>query len=129
MSFLDNLESNLKSLESRDEKDSQREHQRREADARAVQAVAPYADKLKNSPFTQGLMSHATRLGFAQRTKVHIVWLGSTLRLEAKERKLDLRPTADGVIASFLEHGQEVRTQPVNLDGDPEALARQWFTA
>ncbi len=129
MSFLDNLESNLKSLESRDEKNSQLEQQRREADAKAVQAAAPYADKLKNSAFTQALMAHATRVGFAQRTKVHIAWLGTTLRFEAKERKLDLRPTADGVIASFIEDGQEVRTQPVDLEGDPEALARQWLAA
>ena len=127
MSFLDNLESNLKSLESRDEKNSQLEQQRREADAKALQAAAPYADKLKNSAFTQALMDHATRLGFAQRTKVHIAWLGTTLRLEARERKLELRPTADGIIAAFVENGQDVRTHAVNLEGDPEALARQWL--
>ncbi|HLJ48902.1 MAG TPA: hypothetical protein VKU01_22960 [Bryobacteraceae bacterium] len=129
MGFLDNLESNLKSLESRDEKDSQREQQRRDADARAVQASAPFADKLKNSAFTQGLMGHATRLGFAQRTKVHIVWLGTTLRLEAKDRKLELRPTPQGVIAAFIENGDETGTQAVDLDSDPEALARQWLAA
>ena len=129
MGFLDNLESSLKSLESRDEKDSQREQQRREADARAFQAAAPFADKLKNSAFTQGLMGHATRIGFAQRTKVHIAWLGSTLRLEARDRKLELRPTPQGVIAAFIENGNETRSQAIDLDGDPQELAREWLAA
>src|SRR5574337_1022665 len=99
MGFLDNLESNLESLESRDERESQRDRQRRADDAAAVRATAPFAEALKGSAFTSELLNHVTRRGFARRVKVHIVWLGDTLRLEAREKKLELRPTAEGIIA------------------------------
>jgi len=127
MSFLDNLEGNLKNLESRDEKESQRDHERREAESNAARAAAPYAEQLRDSAFTKELLNHATRLGFANRVKVHITWLGTTLRLEARDKKLELRPTPEGVSAVFVENGREVRTQPVDLRGDPERLAREWL--
>lgn len=34
----------------------------------------------------------------------HIAWLGTTLRLEACGRRLELRPTATGIIVVYLEH-------------------------
>jgi len=55
--------------------------------------------------------------------------LGSTLRLEARARRLELRPTANGIVAVYLENGQETRTEPLDLSGDPEHLIRQWLTA
>src|SRR5579884_1931725 len=118
MGFLDNLENSLKSLESRDERDSQNERHRREAEEQAARAAAPFAEELKSAPFTQQLMAQATRLGFAQRTKVHIAWLGTTLRLEARERRLELRPTAEGVMAVFVDQGVELRRESVDLNGD-----------
>lgn len=127
MSFLDNLESSLKNLESRDEKESQRDHERREAENRAARAAAPYAEQLRESLFTKELLNHAARLGFAKRVKVHIAWLGTTLRLEARDTKLELRPMPEGVSAVFVENGSEVRTEPVDLKGDPERLAREWL--
>lgn len=127
MGFLDNLEDSLKNLESRDEKDSQRDRELKEAESNAARAAAPYAELLRESPFTAGLLEHATRLGFAKRMKVRIVWLGTTLRLEAREKKLDLRPTPDGIIAVFIEDGREAGTKRVDLDGNPEKLARKWL--
>jgi hypothetical protein len=127
MSFLDNLENSLKNLESRDEKESQRDRERNEAESSAARAAAPYAELLRNSAFTAGLLEHATRLGFAKRMKVRIVWLGTTLRLEARDKKLDLRPAPDGIIASFIEDGREVRSKRVDPEGNPESLASEWL--
>ncbi|HWB83932.1 MAG TPA: hypothetical protein VG675_07310 [Bryobacteraceae bacterium] len=131
MSFLDNLESNLKNLESREEGagDAERERRAREKDRADAQAAAPYAEELKKSEYTAGLLRHATRAGHELRTKVHIVWLGSTLRLEARERRLELRPTGKGVMAVFLENNQEKSSRLVDLKGNPEDLARQWLAA
>jgi len=127
MGFLDNLENSLKSLESRDERDSQNERHKREAELQIAQAAAPFAEQLKKAPFTEQLMAHATRLGFAQRTKVHIAWLGTTLRLEARDRRLELRPTPEGVTAVFLKDGVELWQEELDLNGDAEKLAREWL--
>jgi hypothetical protein len=129
MSFLDNLEDNLKSLESTEQgrEGAEREHKAREQARAAAQAVAPHAEALKQSAFTAELLKQATRVGFAMRTKVHIAWLGSTLRLEARERRLELRPTATGVVAVYIEGGVETRTEAVDLSGNAETLVRQWL--
>lgn len=131
MSFLDNLENNLKSLESREEggEAAERRQRARAAERAGAQAVAPYADELKKSPFTAGVLTHAARVGHSLRTKVHVAWLGNTLRLEARERRLELRPTAAGIVAAYLENGQETRTTPLDLNGSPEELVRRWLSA
>ena len=49
MSFLDNLENNLKALESRDEGGLD-ESRRRERDRGAPLAAAPWAERLKREP-------------------------------------------------------------------------------
>jgi hypothetical protein len=129
MSFLDSLENNLKSLESRDEsaQQSKDDIQKREAERARAQAAAPYAEQLKSSPFTAELLNQVTRLGHSQRIKVHIAWLGTTLRLEARERKLELRPSADGVVAVSMEKNTVLRSEKVDLSGDPAALAEAWL--
>src|SRR5438067_13407354 len=129
MSFLDNLENNLKSLESHEEGNDAAEQQRRtrERNRAEAQASAPYAEELKKSPFTAELLKQAARVGFEKRTKVHVAWLGSTLRLEAREKRLELRPTADGVMAVYIEGGNEVGTERVDLGGDAEGLVRGWL--
>jgi hypothetical protein len=127
MSFLDNLENTLKSLESREEADTQRERQNREADRARALAAAPWADRLKNGPFTRDLLSHATRLGFARRLKVRPTWIGATLRLEAGDRRLDLEPGPEGITARFFENSQPGVTRPIHLDAPAEALAREWL--
>jgi hypothetical protein len=127
MSFLDNLENNLKALEGRDEMANPREIERRESQRAHALAVGPHAEKLKNAPFTSELLKHVTRIGREQRTLVRPFWLGGTLRLEARDRKLELRPTPEGIIAVYLADNQELRREPLNLDSDPEALARTWL--
>ena len=131
MSFLDNLENNLKSLESAEQNRDERERRQRDRSAERAEALAaaPWAEELKNGPFTPELLKQATRVGFSLRMKVNIVWMGTTLRLEARERRLELRPTASGVVAAYSEGGQEQRVEPVDLKGDPAALVGGWLAA
>jgi hypothetical protein len=129
MSFLDNLENNLKSLESREEGNESAEQQQRarERDRAQAQAAAPYAEELKKGPFTAELLKQSARVGFEKRTKIHVAWLGSTLRLEARDRRLELRPTGSGVLAVYLEDGQEVRSEPLDLKRSAEEFIRAWL--
>jgi hypothetical protein len=128
MGFLDNLESDLKNLEKSNERESSAgERSRRERERAQAVAAGPFAEELKNSAFTMGLLDHATRIGFGQRMKVNITWLGTTLRLDARERRLELKPTPSGVVAVFSESGEELSTTPVDLKSDPEKLARYWL--
>ena len=130
MSFSDNLENSLKNLESHDERDAaggSQSRQRRQAQRANVLASAPHAEKLRTGKFTSGLMTHATRIGHGLRTKVNIIWLGSTLRLQAREHRLDLRPTPEGVFAHFFVGEKETRKETVDLSGNPEKLAREWL--
>ena len=131
MSFLDNLESNLKSLESQDEAndDAARRQRSRDTQRATAQAVAPFAEQLKKGPYTAELFRQAARIGHSLRVKVHIAWLGSNLRLEARERRLELRPTPKGVLAVWIENNQETRTEPVDLGGQPEQMLREWLNA
>ncbi|MCX6620501.1 MAG: hypothetical protein NTY38_05395, partial [Acidobacteria bacterium] len=117
MGFLDNLENSLKNLETADERaaDTQQSAERREAERAHAKAIAPFAEQLKHSPFVSDLLTHATRIGHGLRTKVHVAWLGDTLRLDAKERRLELRPTLQGVSAVFLENAEEVRSRVLEL--------------
>lgn len=129
MSFLDNLENSLKSLESSEEaaESRQREEDRRKSERARSLASAPWAEKLKNSPFTSQLLKQATAEGFKLRTKVYISWIGTNLRLEARGNKLELQPTGEGILAKLSSEGVEERTQPVNLEGDPEVLVKQFL--
>ncbi len=79
MSFLDNLESNLKSLESQDER-SPADNRRRDSERARTLAEAPWAARLKRSPYTQRLLGEATRAGHKLRAKVYIAWIDTTFR-------------------------------------------------
>ena len=129
MSFLDNLENNLKSLESQEEgkESAERSRRAREAQKATEQAAAPWADELKKGPFTAELLKQSARIGFSLRLKIHVAWLGTTLRLEAREKRLELRPTAAGVVAAYLDHAAETRSEPLDLRGDPAELVRRWL--
>src|SRR5947207_7810373 len=132
MSFLDNLENNLKSLESSEQRKDEAERQRRSRDheRERERAAAPFAEELKQSPFTAELLKHAARIGHGMRVKVHVAWLGSTLRLEARERRLELRPTPEGIVAVHLDaNNLETASAPVDLAGNPETLVRDWLAA
>jgi hypothetical protein len=131
MSFLDNLESNLKSMESREERGEQnsRDTKSRDSERARVRASAVYAEQLRKGPYAAELLRQATRLGHAMRTKIHLAWLGTTLRLEARGSKLELRPTPEGVVAAFIGNSAEVRSVPVDLASNPESLAREWLAS
>jgi hypothetical protein len=132
MSFLDGLENTLKNMESREERDPAKAaevRRARESDRAWALAAAPFADQLKHGPFTASLMDHATRIGFSQRTKVQMVWLNTTLRLQAKEKRLELMPTPEGVVATFTEGDQQTGRRLLDLNSDAEALAKEWLAA
>src|SRR5579872_3180816 len=116
MGFLDNLENDLKALENREEKDpekAKRAHERREADRAAALLRAPHAAALRNSPFTAELLTQCRTIGRSQRVLVQFTWLGEILRLEAKEKRVELAPTAEGITAIFSLNGAEVGRAPV----------------
>lgn len=116
-------------MEAREERGEQssRDAKLRNSERARAQASAANAELLRKGPYAAELMKQATRLGHAMRTKVHLAWLGSTLRLEARGSKLELRPTPDGVIAAFIENNTEVRSVPADLAGNPEGLVRAWL--
>ena len=130
MSYLDNLESNLKALESQEEKDPQaraRAAAARDAARSQALAIAPYADALRNGPFLDGLLTACRELGHARRILVRAAWVDSTFRLEAGTKKLELRPTPDGVLAISYADGKEQESTPVDLASDPAKLAKKWL--
>ncbi len=133
MGFLDNLENDLKALENREERDPEkikRERERRDADRTAALLRAPHADALKNSPFTMELLTECRAIGHGQRVLVQFTWLGETLRLDAKTKRLELTPTADGITAVFSVNGDETGRAAVDprVD-DAAALARRWLAS
>jgi hypothetical protein len=132
MSFLDNLENDLKALENREERDPEkvkREHERREAERTAALLRAPHAEALKTSTFTSELLTHCRTIGHAQRVLVHFTWLGESLRMDAKAKRMELTPTAEGITAILSLNGEEIGREAVdpNVD-DPAALAKRWLT-
>ncbi|MGH9658751.1 MAG: hypothetical protein ACRD96_09415 [Bryobacteraceae bacterium] len=130
MSFSDSLESNLKNLEAREERDpgaGRRDRARKQSEKARVLAAAPWAEKLRNGKFTAGLLRDAARISHGMRTKVRILWIDRTLRLEAREHRLDLVPTPEGVVAQTSVSGSETAREMVDLAGDPELFARKWL--
>jgi hypothetical protein len=126
MSFLDNLESNLKDLESGQERDP-KEKKLRDSERASALAAAPWAEKLKNGVYTQELLKAATHAGFQVRKRVNMAWLGTTLKLELQGRTLALSPTAEGIVAVVSSDGKEEQKHPVNLEGSPADLVKQWL--
>lgn len=130
MSFLDSLENNLKALEGREEKDPEkvkREQEQRAADRAAALLRAPHVEALKSSAFTSELLTQCRTIGHGQRVLVQFTWVGETLRLDARSKRLELQPTAEGIVGTYFEDGQELRQEPVDLSGDAAALARAWL--
>jgi hypothetical protein len=132
MSFLDNLENNLKALENREERDPERvkrERERREADRAAALLRAPHAEALKTSPFTSELLTQCRAIGHGLRILVQFTWLGEGLRLDAKEKRMDLTPTAEGITAVLSLNGEEIGRKIIDpkID-DAAALASRWLT-
>jgi hypothetical protein len=126
MSFLDNLENNLKALESL-EQGGIDESKRREAERNRGIASAPWAEQLKNGPYAPALIQQSIRAGHVRRMKIHLAWIGTTLRLEARGQRLELRPTPAGVDAVLLDGDAEIMQTQVDLSGSPEALVSDWM--
>jgi hypothetical protein len=130
MSFLDNLENNLKALESREDRDPrtlERERSAREAERDRVRRTAPHAEALRNGSYAGELITACRAIGHARRILVRPTWVDSVLRLEAGNQKLELRPTPEGVQAVFITAGSEERTEPVDLSEPPSTLANKWL--
>lgn len=132
MSFLDNLENNLKALENQEEKDPEkvkRDKERREAERNAALLRAPYVEALKNSPFTTQLLTECRTIGHGQRVLVQFVWIGESLRLNAKNKRMELTPSSEGIEAVMSQDGEEIARTTVDPNkDDPSALARRWLT-
>ena len=133
MSFLDNLENNLKALESREEKDPEkvkRDRERRDAERDAALLRAPHVDALKQSAFTSELLTQCRTIGRGQRVLVQFTWVGEHLRLDAKAKRLELVPTSEGIEAVFSIDGVATRRAKVDPQADDAAaLARSWLAS
>jgi hypothetical protein len=122
MSFLDNLENNLKALEST-ESDGLEDQKRREANKRDAIAAAPWAEKLKSSPWVAKFMRDLTRAGFSRRTKINFAWIDRVLRAEAVDERLEIIPTPKGIDAAWAD-----RRIPVDLADEPDKLIQEWLS-
>ncbi len=130
MSFLDNLENSLNSLEKGSEREEGgREQARRKLELANQAAIAPWAERLKKSAYTEELLKTATREGFKLRTKVYISWSEAGLRLEARERRMLVQPTASGIEALFFWNNEQCGARAVGLESDPADLVRDWLAA
>ena len=137
MSFLDNLESTLKALEAREEKDPaavREQQQLREAERDAALRRAPFAEALKTSPFTNNLLGECRAQGRPLRVLVRFTWIGETLRLDARlndqDKRLELIPTADGIAAVSSVDGNETTRQYLDLNtADPASVAASWLNS
>ena len=126
MGFLDNLENAVKSMEAQDQQDPLAEQRRRDHQKEA-RIAAPYAEELRNGPFSAALMNFVADLSFDYRTKVLIAWIDTTLRFEARGHRLELRPTADGIVSVFMNGREELRSERVTARTNPEKLAREFL--
>ncbi len=128
MGFLDNLEDALKSVERGAEREDEKSaNVSRAAELEAVRAAAPNAEALKKGQWTQDFLTHCVTLGHNQRMRVGMAWIGATLRLDAREKRLDLQPAAESIIAIYSVDGVETARESVDLQSDPAAFARKWL--
>jgi hypothetical protein len=126
MDFLDNLENSLKNLEQQGERDSDAAARQNEARRLAGQ-IAPWADTLKKSAYVQNLFEKAAVAGHRLRSKIYIAWLEGNLRLEAKGRWCEIRPTPAGIQYEFVESEGGTVTHPLDLSSDPDTLLSAWL--
>lgn len=131
MSFLDNLENNLKALENQEERDLEKvklDRERRDAERSAALLRAPHAEALKKSPFTEELLTQCRTIGHGQRVLVRFTWIGENLRLDAQTKRMELIPAANGITAVLSVDGVEAaRTNIDPQTDDAAALARRWL--
>lgn len=126
MDFLDSLENSLKSLESQEERDPAALRRQQDRKTETL-AAAPWAEKLKSSEYTRQLFEQVAVEGHRMRAKIYMSWLDSVLRLEVRGRWCELRPTADGIKAEFLNINGQAESTDVELSSDPKLLLNQWL--
>ena len=128
MSFLDNLENNLKALENRDERETGRDRAAQEARKAKARELAPVVDALRQTPFTGDLIAACRVAGHARRIMVRPTWIDTVFRLEAGTRKLELQPTPEGVQVVFFEDGAETAREKLDLKkAKAQKLAERWL--
>ena len=89
---------------------------------------APHLEALKNSPFTLELLTQCRAIGHGQRVLVQFAWIGETLRLDAKAKRMELIPSNEGITAVFSQNGTETGRERVNpQNDDASVLARRWL--
>jgi hypothetical protein len=126
MDFLDNLENSLKNLEQQQERDPNAAARQIEA-RRLASEIAPWADALKTSAYVQSLFEKAAVAGHRLRSKIYMAWLENTLRLEAKGRWCEIRPTPGGIQYEFVSADGSTVTEPLDLSSDPNTLLGRWL--
>jgi DNA repair exonuclease SbcCD ATPase subunit len=126
MDFLDNLENSLKNLEQQQERDSNSAARQMEARRKASE-IAPWADALKKSAYVQDLFQKAAIAGHRLRSKIYIAWLENTLRLEAKGRWCEIRPTTSGIEYEFVSPDGGTVKKSLDLASDPDLLLAEWL--
>jgi hypothetical protein len=126
MDFLDSLENSLKNLEQQQERDQNAAARQVEA-RRLAGEIAPWADALKNSAYVQNLFDKAAIAGHRLRSKIYMAWLENTLRLEARGRWCEIRPTPGGIEYEFVSADGSTVTEPLDLSSDPDTLLGRWL--
>ena len=85
---------------------------------------------MKNSAFTSELLTQCRTIGHGQRVLVRFTWIGETLRLDAKEKRMELVPTSQGITVAFFADGSETWRGSVDPQSDDAAaLAQRWLAA
>jgi len=85
-------------------------------------------EALRDSAFTSELLGQCRVVGREAKVLVQFTWIGENLRLDAKEKRMELVPTADGIIAVVSENGVESDQWKVDPEKDEAAaLARRWL--
>ncbi len=131
MGFLDNLENQLKALERQEERDPEQQKQdraRRDAERNAAILRAPHVEAVRNSAFTSELLGQCRLVGREHKVLVQFAWIEDALRLDAKEKRMELVPTAEGIVAVFYQDGVEISREKVDPEKDnAEKLVRSWL--
>ncbi len=67
-------------------------------------------------------------VGREHKLLVQFAWIEDNLRLDAKEKRMELVPTAEGIVAVLSQDGAEVSRESVNPETDnAEKLVRRWL--
>ena len=90
-----------------------------ESDRARNLAVAPWSEKLKNSPYTNDLFDKAVAAGHRRRTKVYLARIDNAFGWRRKKGDLKLKPTPDGIVAEYVEPNGELKTEIVDLSEIP----------